>query len=98
MKLETIRLLIVIFIALPLLASLFVPAGQPRYRIRERIEAMKAYTLNPSATTKAALDDEFARLHHHEKKFDIVVPLSLLALDVVVVYLFWNYGAKKTLA
>jgi len=98
MKTETVRLLIIFFILLPSLASVLIPAGQPHYRLRERIQAMEAYTLNPSATTEAARADEFARLHHHEKMMSIVLPLSALALDVVVVYFFWNYGTRKTLA
>jgi hypothetical protein len=98
MKTETIRLLIVFFILLPSLASFLIPAGQPHYRLHERIQAMEAYTLNPSPTTEAARDDEFARLHHHEKMTSIVVPLSALALGIVVVYFFWNYGTRKTLA
>jgi len=96
MKLGTTRLLIIIFIALTLFVSLFIPAGQPHYRIRERIAAMKAYSLNPSATTQAAIDAEFARLHHHEKMVGLVVTPLVLALDVLVVYLFWNNGARKT--
>jgi hypothetical protein len=95
-KTETIRLLIIIFVAVPLLASMIVPAGQPHYRLKERVDAMKAYTLNPSTSTKTALDDEFALLHHHHSKMGIILLPSLLLIDASVVYLFWNYGGRKT--
>ena len=98
MKTETIRLLIIIFVALPLFASMLIPAGEPRYRLKERIEAMQAYTLNKSASTKAALDDEFARLHQHEKTQGIILVPTLLLVDAVVIYFFWNYGTRKTTA
>jgi hypothetical protein len=94
-KTETIRLLIIIFVVLPLFASVLIPAGRPHYRLKERLEAMKAYTLNPSPATKAALDDEFARLHQHENKRDAILIPALLIVDAVVIYFFWNYGTRK---
>ena len=98
MKTETIRLLIIIFVALPLFASVLLPAGQPRYRLKERVEAMKARTLNPSADTEAALHDEFTRLHQHERMQGIILVPTLLLVDAVVIYFFWNYGTRKTTA
>jgi hypothetical protein len=98
MKTETIRLLIIIFVALPLFASLLIPAGQPRYRLKERVEAMQAYALNPSVSTKAALDDEFARLHQHEKTQGVILVPALLLVDAVVIYFFWDYGTRKKTA
>jgi len=98
MKIETIRLLIVLFVALPLFASLLIPAGQPHYRLKERIQAMQAYTLNKSASTKVPLDDEFARLHQHEKMRGIILIPALLIVDAALIYFFWNYGTRKTTA
>lgn len=98
MKTETVRLLIIVFLVVQLFASVLVPAGQPHYRVRERIEAMKAYTLSPSASTKAALDDEFARLHQHEKMQGIILVPALLIVDAALIYFFWNYGTRKTTA
>ena len=95
MKTETIRLLIIFFILLPSLASILIPAGQPKYRLRERIEAMEAYTLNPSAATKAARDGEFARLHQHERTVGLVLIPMVLAIDGMAIYFFWNYSQKK---
>jgi hypothetical protein len=93
---DAIRFLIIVFIVLPLFAAVLIPAGQPHYRIRERVEAMKAYTLSPSPSTKAVLDDEFARLHQHEKMQGIILVPALLLVDAVVIYFFWNYGTRKT--
>jgi len=98
MKTETISLLIIIFVLVTLFASLLISAGQPHYRLKERVEAMKAYTLSPSVSTKAVLDDEFARLHDHEKMMGFILLPSALLIDVVVVYFFWNYGARRMLA
>jgi hypothetical protein len=98
MKIETIRLLIIIFVAVPLFAFMLIPAGQPRYRLKERVEAMQAYTLNKSASTKAALDDEFAKLHQHEKTQGIILVPALLLVDAAAIYFFWNYGTRKTTA
>ena len=95
MKTESVRLLIVIFVLVTLFASLLIPAGQPHHRLKERVEAMKARTLSRSVSTKAALDDEFARLHHHEKMMDFILLPSALLIDVVVIYFFWNYGRRK---
>jgi hypothetical protein len=92
---KTIRLHIIVFVLLTLFASLVLPVGQPRYRIRERIKAMEAYTLSPSASTKVALDDEFVRLHHHEKMMCVILVPSVLLIDAALIYLFWNYGTRK---
>jgi hypothetical protein len=98
MKTETIRSLVIIFVLLTLFGSMLMPAGQPHFRLKERIEVMQAYTLNPSASTKAALDDEFARLHHHEATTGIILIPLVLLVDVAVIYFFWNCGRRKTTA
>jgi hypothetical protein len=98
MKTETIRLLIIIFVAVPLFTSILIPAGQPPYRLKERVEAMQAYTLNKSASTKLTLDDEFTKLHQHEKTQGIILVPALLLADAAVIYFFWNYGTRKTTA
>jgi len=98
MKTENIRLMIIIFVALPLFVSLLIPAGQPRYRLKERVQAMQAHTLNPSPSTEAALHDEFEKLHQHEKTQGIILIPALLLIDVMVIYFFWNYGKRKVMA
>jgi hypothetical protein len=96
MKTRAIRWLIVIFVLLPF-GALVLPTGPggPSYRQKERIETIEAYKLNPSVSTKAAMNDEFYRLHHHYAMSGLVLLLSFLLVDVVVIYLFWNYGARK---
>lgn len=95
MKTKDIRLAIIVFVLVTLFASLVLPAGQPRYRLKERVEAMEAYTLNPSASTQAAVHEEFARLHHHEAMEGVILLPSVLLVDAVVIYFFWNYGQRK---
>ena len=57
-----------------------------------------AYKSNPSTSTKAVLTDELMRLEHHRNVTATFVISSVLAIDVVVVYFFWNYGHRKTTA
>lgn len=95
MKSESIRPTIVIFVVVTLFFAFFIPAGQPRFRLKERIQAIEAYTMSPSKYTKAAVDDEFARLHHHEAGNGIIFILApVLLLDAAVIYFFWNYGKR----
>jgi hypothetical protein len=96
LKPTAVRFLIVFFVSMTLLASLLYPSGKPHYRQKEREEAMNAYTLNPSASTQAAVAEEFSRLDHHQKMVQIILPPSVLLFDAVVVYFFWNYGRRKT--
>ena len=58
-------------------------------------QALHAYETNRSAATQAAMWDQVRRddLRDSRRK-DILFSLMLLA-DVAVIYLFWNYGAKK---
>jgi hypothetical protein len=92
------RPMIVIFVVATLCFAFIIPPGQPRYRLKERILAMEAYQRNPSKTTKAALDYEFARLYHHEDIVsDILVP-SVLLVNAAVIFLFWNYGKRERTA
>ena len=60
--------------------------------------AIQDYRRNPSEATKAALEHEFMLNQHHQKMLGIVLPLSVLVFDIVVVYFFWNYGTRKTIA
>ena len=97
MRIDTIRLLIIIFVLLTL-GLLFLPAGQSRYRLKERVQAMQARTLNPSVSTETELKEEFARLRHHEETQGVILIPSVLLVDAAVIYLFWNYGKRKTTA
>lgn len=98
MKTEAIRLHIIVFVLVTLFACVIIPPGRPGYRLKERIEAMEANRLNPSASTKAAVYEEFARLNRHEAMVsDILLP-SVVLVDAAVIYFFWNYGKRKATA
>lgn len=94
MKTGSIRPTIVIFVVVTLFSAFVIPPGQPRYRLKERIRVMEAYTMDPSKSTKAALDDEFAQLHRHEAIVGDILVSSVLLINAAVVYFFWNYGKK----
>ena len=96
LKSDAIRFLIICFVSLTLLASLLYPAGKPHYRQREREAAMNAKSLNPSASTMRAVDEEFKQLEHHQKTVQLILIPSVLLFDAVVIYFFWNHGRRKT--
>jgi len=95
MKTKTIRWVIVIFLLLPFTTILLPYVGPPHFRLHERNEAFREYTSNPSASTKAALTDELMRLEHHRNRMVFIALSSVLAIDVVVVYFYWNYRIRK---
>ena len=86
-----------------LLSSLFVMMlslddGGGSFRRHERSEAIKAYMSDKSPANKAVFVDEMRRLDHHRSVISYSVNGSLLIIDALVVYVFWNYGARKTAA
>ena len=58
-----------------------------------RLEASYAYA--PSLDHKAALDNEFERVARYESHRALVRFSFLLALDVALISLFWNFGVKR---
>ena len=58
-----------------------------------RLEA--SYADAPSPDHKAALDNEFERVARYESHRALVRFSLLLALDVALISLFWNFGAKR---
>lgn len=58
-----------------------------------RLEANYAYA--PSPDHKAALDNEFERVARYESHRALVRFALLLALDVALISLFWNFGMKR---
>jgi hypothetical protein len=56
------------------------------------------YAFAPSADHKAALDNEFERVASYESHRAIARFTLLLTLDVGLIALFWNFGAKRKLA
>jgi hypothetical protein len=53
------------------------------------------YAFSPSADHKAALDNEFDRVASYESHRAIARFTLLLALDVALIALFWNFGVKR---
>jgi hypothetical protein len=98
---EIIRSLIIVFIVGTLLLALMLTTSidPPQYRLKERIEALMAYTENPSASTKAAWDYEKARVQYHEMVNCVIfVFLPILLVDAAVIYFFWNHGKRERIA
>jgi hypothetical protein len=61
-----------------------------------RLEANYAFA--PSADHKNSLDNEFERVARYESHRALAKFAFLLALDVALLSLFWNFGAKRKLA
>jgi hypothetical protein len=61
-----------------------------------RLEARYAYL--PSPGHKVALDNEFERVARYESHRALVKFSFLLALDVALISVFWNFGVKRKLA
>jgi hypothetical protein len=84
------------------LAFLLMPAsglGTP-YRRHERMEALVAWTKNPSNTTKAALDHEEQLEHHHGNVMFVLMFMpvagSLLVIDGAMFYVYWRCWVRKS--
>jgi|SRR5208337_2754990 len=97
-----------VLIVLAVLAAQFVWFAWPRvslhgavveepYRNAERMEALRAWLLHPSATTEAANKRENEMLYTHLARRGLVELAALALLDGVGLFYFWNYG-KRTLA
>jgi Na+/H+ antiporter NhaC len=98
---KIIRSLIISFVIGTLLLALMLTASldPPQYRLKERIKALMAYTENPSASTKAAWDNEEARVQYHEMiNWVIFAFLPILLVDAAVIYFFWNHGKRERIA
>jgi len=53
------------------------------------------YAFAPSADHKNALDNEFNRVANYESHRALARFAGLLALDVALIALFWNFGIKR---
>lgn len=96
MKLKTIiaRLaLLWILVAQMVYVSLSAASGPNSL---SRLEANYAFA--PSADRKAALDREFERVASYESHRAIARYTLLLAIDVALIALFWNFGMKRQAA
>jgi hypothetical protein len=99
MSTRIIRRLIVAAMVLQFLWLFIMPAGNRLApRSPEMAQALRAFETNRSAATEAAMWEQVRRddlRDSHRKK--VLFGLMLLA-DAVVIYFFWNYGAKKNAA
>ena len=91
-----LKLLVVVTVLLLQLLWLAWPtAGHgPRYRMKERSEATRAWMENPSPTTKAAYDSERRLEGSHEVKLLVATALFLLLLDGGGIYYFWTFSSR----
>ena len=96
-----------VFIVLALLAQLSVwlicprvghgaPSFDERYRGTERAQAYFHWLDEPSPTNTARWEDEMNVLHSHVRVRDSALFVLVAAFDAAMVFLFWNYGAAKT--
>jgi len=74
----------------------YVCLGARTTKTLSRLEANYAFA--PSADHKRALDDEFERTASYESRRALVRFSILLAVDSLLIALFWNYGVRKNLA
>ena len=96
MNTSTIRRLIVAAVVLEFLWLIIIPAGNRLApRSPEMAQAIRAFDTNRSAATESAMWEQVHRddLRDRHRK-DLLFSLMLLA-DAVVIYFFWNYGAKN---
>jgi hypothetical protein len=84
------------------LAIIWLMAGQmllvcwQHFRARPPSPVELEYARDPaSPTAKAAMDSEFKREAEYESRRDVGLITLMLAVDGVVVFLFWNFGAGK---
>ena len=99
MTTKIIRRLIVGAMVLQFLWFMILPAGNRLApRSPEMVQALRAFATNRTPATEAAMweqvhRDDLRDLHRDEILFGLI-----LLADAVIIYLFWNYGAKKPAA
>ena len=99
MRPEVIRCLIVAAIVLQFLWFMILPAGNRLApKSPEMAQALRAFETNRSAATEAAMWEQVPRDELRESRRKGVLFSLMLLTDVAVIYLFWNYGTKKTAA
>ena len=75
-----------------------VPHMGPYPTSAQTIEAIRVDTEHHSAASQSALEEQLNRdaaYYHHR---DLMIFISLLALDCVAIYFLWNYDKSKTTA
>jgi hypothetical protein len=99
MSTRIIRRLIVAAMVLQFLWLFIMPAGNRLApRSPEMAQALRAFETNRSAAIEAAMWEQVRRDDLRDsRRQEVLFGLMLLA-DAVVIYFFWNYGAKKNSA
>lgn len=100
MKTTFARISIVVLVVIELIWFVYPRHGSDmgdRYRNRERIEALRQYGENPSPATWAVVEKEFALLNRRLAYRHIALFTLFLVLDGVLIFYFWNFGAKRGL-
>ena len=61
-------------------------------------QALRAFETNRSAATEAVMWDQVRRDDLRDSRRKVALFSLMLLVDAAVIYLFWNYGAKKNAA
>jgi|SRR5438477_5653404 len=97
MRPEIIRCLIVAAIVLQFLWFMILPAGNRLApKSPEMAQALRAFETNRSAATEASMWEQVRRDDLRDSRRQGVLFSLMLLTDAAVIYLFWNYGTKKT--
>jgi hypothetical protein len=81
------------------LAFFFAPhMGPDPYRKHERLAVFKAWKSNPTAKTKAALDDEIRMENDHHAMVANAAVSSFGVIDVALLYVYWRCWIRKPAA
>jgi hypothetical protein len=99
MSTKIIRGLIVAAIVLQVICGMIQPAtNRLAPRSPEMAQALRAFETNRSAATEAAMWEQVRRDDLRDSRRQEVLFGLILLADAVVIYSFWNYGAKKNAA
>jgi hypothetical protein len=96
MSTKIIRWLIAAMIVLQVLWGMILPAGNRLApKSPEMAQAIREFETNRSAATEAAMWKQVRRNELRDRRRDETIFISILLVDMVAIYFFWNYGVKK---
>jgi hypothetical protein len=96
---QTLLLRLVIVAVIAFGVWWFVSPHMGRYpRSAQTIEAIRVDTEHHSAASQSALEEQLNRDAAYYRHRNLLIFISLLALDFVAIYFFWNYDKSKTTA
>ena len=76
----------------------FQPRNLSSPKSEQMIAAIHTYQANPSAEAEAAMLEQAHRDSSRNARHGQIILGTMLLADVIVIYFFWNYGAKKVTA